>query len=326
MRYAIVISFLALSACAADLVRIEQANSLSTQAKTIVAAARAYVTDVQTRRRDAAVALIASDPSCLWSSALVVDSQWDGSQGLCDLTGVPKSRQITLYLQPASDQGLKAVTTAVAGIAAYQGALAAVLDDKPADAKETITTAIDTLTTATGDINRIAGDKIFDLGPLSSDRAKAVVALIGTLDTMLQTNLKVKAVGKIVDKTDSTALFDALDAAAHRLNQLQDGNAVTMRLAALNRAYSHDRTTLSFSDRVTRLRDLAAADDERISGLRGRYETFHDLIEQLRKSDKELRDGLAGNFSPEKRREIASANRKQIFSILSQIAAIFPPI
>jgi hypothetical protein len=326
MRFAAVAIALVLSACAANELRIERANSLSAQAKVTVGAGRAYIADLQTRRREAAVALIASDPSCLWVPSLTVDSEWDGTRGLCDLTGVPTSRRVSINLQPVTPEALKAITTSIAGIAAYQGALADILEEEPEDAKESIATAIETLTTAAGDINRIAGDNVLDLGPLSSGRAEAVVSLIATLDALRQTDLKVRHVRTLVAQTNSADLIDALDQSATRLNLLQDGNAVTIRLQGLNRAYSDERARLNFSERVERLRELAAANDDFVSGRRLRLETFRGVLTELRQSDTALRDALAGRFTPEERRRIARENRKQLFSILSQIAAIFPPL
>ncbi|MEP9403637.1 hypothetical protein [Sphingomonas sp. VNH70] len=326
MRFAAFAIPLMLSACAANELRIERANSLSAQAKVTVAAGRTYITDLQARRREAALALIASDPSCLWVPTLTVDAEWDGSRGLCDLTGVPATRQETINLQPISPEGLKAMTTAIAGIAAYQGSLADILEEEPENARESIGTAIETLATAAGDINRIAGDNVLDLGPLTSDRAAAVVALIGTLDAMRQTELKVRDVRALVARTDSTALIDVLDESATRLNRIQDGNAVVLRLQGLNRAYSDERSRLNFSERVERLRELAAANDDFVSGRRLRLETFRGVLIELRRSDAALRDALAGRFTAEERRRIARENRRQLFSILSQVAAIFPPL
>lgn len=325
MRVGIAISLL-LAGCAANQLRVERANSFSTQAMTTVAAARTFIAGVQTRRRDAAVALVASDPSCLWGPVIIVDRDWNGRGGLCDLRSVPETRRRQLILQPASPEALKAITTAIGGIAAYQEALADILDEKPDDAKEVITTAIDTLTTATGDINRIAGEKIFDLGGLSSDRAKAVVNLIGTLADMQQTNLKVGNVRLLIERTDSAALISALDESAARLSILQDGNSATYRLLGLTVAYGNERTSLRYHDRVARVREIAAATDDVTSGNRERLRTLRGVLTDLTQIDQKLRDALAGRFTPEERHRIARENRKQLFAILTQVASLFPPL
>ena len=325
MRVAVAVSLL-LTGCAANQLRLERASSFSTQAKTTVAAARAFVSDVQARRREAAVALVASDPSCLWGPSIVVDRDWNGRRGLCDLRDVPKSSQQPLLLQPASPEALKAITTAIGGLAAYQEALADILDEKPEDAKDAITTAIDTLTTAAGDINRIAGDKLLDLGPLSSDRAKAVVNLIGTLVAMQQTDLKVRTVRALVERTDSAALASALDASAAQLSTLQDGNSATYRLLGLTVAYGDERARLRYSERVAQVREIAGATDDLVSGNRQRLQALRAVLTELGKTDTNLRNALAGRFTQAERRQIALDNRKQLFAILSQVAALFPPI
>lgn len=324
------LGFLLLAGCAANQVRLEIAGDVSTKAKATTAAASAYVADVQARRREAAVALVASDPTCTWGSSIVMDLKWDPAKtkrGLCDMRGVPPSRQVTVNLQPVSDQGLKAITAAIAGIAAYQGALADILDEKPIDAKAEISSAIDTLTTASSDINRIAGSKVIDLGVLSSDPAKAVVDLIGTLVQLKQTDLKVRRVRGVIESHNATKLLDMLSTAVIKLNRLQDANSATYKLFALDAAYSRERTMLRFDERVQRVHDLAIAADEVTDGKVARIAGLQKAIKDLRTSNDELEQAVLHNeISAERRKQVARENRKQIFSILSQVAAFFPAV
>jgi hypothetical protein len=322
----IALGFLLLSACAADQLRLERAGDLSTQAKTTVAAANNYVAGVQTRRRDAAIALVASDPTCTWGPYITIDRGWDGKRGLCDMAGVPVDRQVRINLQPVSSQGLKALTEAIAGLVAYQGALADILDEKPDDARESISSAIQTLSTASSDINRIAGSKLIDLGPLTGDRATAVVTLIGTLVEMQQTDLKVGKIRAIVAKTDARILIGNLRDGASKLSTLQDANSAVYRLFALDKAYSRERSTLDFTARLQRVRDLATASDDVTDSGAERLAALTAALDTLGATDAKLRDALAGKFSREERSRIARENRKQLFSILSQVAAIFPPL
>jgi len=164
--------FLGLSACAADIVRLEHAGAVSTQATATVNAARAYLFDVQARRREANIALVASDPGCSWGSSVTTDTAWLPPRSFCDVRGIPENRRVKISLRPVSEEALKGIAVTIAGIAAYQGALADVLDEEPVDAKGGLTDAIDKLTTASADINRIAGEKLLDLGPLTSNRGE----------------------------------------------------------------------------------------------------------------------------------------------------------
>ena len=325
MRFGIAIALL-LGGCAANQLRLERASSFSTQARTTVAAARAFTTGVQTRRREAAVALVASDASCLWGPVIIVDRDWDGRSGLCDLRSVPQDRRQSLVLLPASPEALKAVTTAIGGIAAYQEALTDILDAKPDDAKEAISTAIDTLTTATSDLNRIAGEKLIDISFLSSDTAKAGVKLIGTLIDLQQTDLKVGRVRGLVDRTDGAALIASLDGSLGRLSTLQDGNSATYRLLGLTVAYSDARKGMEYSERVKRVGEIAAATEDVVSGNGARLKVLRGVLADLADTDQKLRTALAGRFTPEERRQIARENRKQILAILSQVAGLFPTL
>jgi hypothetical protein len=321
MRYT-ALGFLLLSGCAADQLRLDQAGDVSTQAKATVAAANSYTAQVQRRHREAAIALVASDPTCDWGDYLTIDSQWDGERGLCDVGGVPTSRQVKIDLRPISQQGLTVVTEAVAGLAAYQGALAAVLDNKPDEAKDSLLTAIQTLSTVSSDIDRVVGAKAIDLGPLTGGQAGPITTLIGTLIEMQQTDLKAKKVQAIVAKTSSTALFEALKGGVAKLDTLQDANAATERYFALDKIYSREHAALDFPARVQLVRDLAAASDDMNDGPTAHLKVLADAIDKLAASDAKLRDA----FSREGRKKIAQQNRTQLVSILSEVAAIFPAL
>ncbi len=326
MRFLLFACLLPLAGCAADTIRLERAGAVSTQAKATVSAAQAYVADVRERRREGAVALVASDPSCLWGPSIEVDRDWKGDTALCDVSRVPPGRRQTINLTLGSPEAIRAITTAVAGLAAYQAALADVLEDDPDEARDSAATAIETLSTAAGDFNRIAGSKAIDLGPLTSARSDAVVKLVGTLVTLQQTSLKVGGVRRVAASTDAVELIDALNAGVTRLGSLQDGNSAVLRLAGLTTAYSMDARKLPFTERVIRVREIAAASDDVAAGTASRVAVLKSVLDKMRIADAALRDALSGRFSAEERRRIARENRKQLFSLLSQVAAIFPPL
>ncbi|MBV2149813.1 hypothetical protein KRZ98_16325 [Sphingobium sp. AS12] len=317
---------LLLSSCAADVLRLEYAGQVSTQAGALVQSAKGYVADVKARRREANIALVASDPSCSWGDVLVIDRRWRPPAGLCDLAGVPPERQERIDLRPLSQDALKTITVAIAGVAAYQAALADVLEDKPPDAKEAINSAIGSLSTASSDINRIAGEKLFDLGVLTSDRAKAVVDLIGTLVALQQTSLKVNAVRAVVAEKDSKPLLSALDDGVTKLAALQDANSASRLLFALDLAYGRERANADFVGRREWIRQIAAAADDSPGAREARIAALRSALTQLAAIDMKLRQALAGEFSKADRQRIARENRAQILGILSQVAAIFPAI
>lgn len=326
MRYLLLLCLLPLPGCAADTIRLERAGAVSTQAKATASAAQAYVANVRDKRREGAVALVASDPGCLWGPSIVVDRERTGDAALCDVSRVPPDRRLTIDLTLGSPEAIRAITTAIAGLAAYQAALADVLEDDPDEAREDVGTAIETLSTAAGDFNRIAGSKAIDLGPLTGGRSDAVVKLVGTLVMLQQTSLKVGEVRRIATRIDAAELIDALDAGARRLGSLQDGNSAVMRLTALTDAYGVDAPKLSFADRVVRVREIASASDDVSTGAASRVAVLGTVLEAMRDADSALRNALAGRFSAAERRRIARENRTQVFSMLSQVAAIFPPL
>lgn len=319
-------ALLVLTACAADTVRLERAGTVSTQARAVTIGVNAYVADVQARRREANVALVASDASCDWGDAITVDTQWNGRRGLCDVTGLPAARRATISLRPVSAESLRPIAMSVAGVATFQAALAEILDTKPVDARAEINGAIETLSTAASDINRIAGEKLVNLGPLTSDRGTAVAELVGTLVELQQTNLKVRRVAAIVDRVDTARLYDDLRVAVTGLRRLQDGNSADGIRDALDRVYARDAGRLDFTQRRDLVRQIAAARDEAGDAGDARLDALTDAIDQLASSDVQLRRALAGEFTPEVRRSIARENRKQAFGLLTKIAALFPAI
>jgi len=317
---------LALSACAANVVRLEHASAVSTQATATVNAANAYLADVRARRREANIALVASDPHCGWGDFVTTDTEWAPPRGFCDVKGVPAGRQVRVSLKPISEEALKGLTVAIAGIATYQAALADVLDDKPDDAKAGITDAIDKLSTASSDINRIAGEKLIDLGPLTGDPAKAVIELVGTLAALEQTNMKVESVRHVVAGVAPGPLYGDLKTGLTKLADLQDANSTARQRFALEEGYAQEVGKLSFADRRDWIRQIAAAADEDASVRKARLAVLTGVVDKLATSDGSLRNALAGKFTPEERRRIARENRTQILGLLSKVAALFPAI
>jgi signal transduction histidine kinase len=129
-----------------------------------------------------------------------------------------------------------------------------------------------------------------------------------------------------VAKTDARILIGNLRDGASKLSTLQDANSAVYRLFALDKAYSRERSTLDFTARLQRVRDLATASDDVTDSGAERLAALIAALDTLGATDAKLRDALAGKFSREERSRIARENRKQLFSILSQVAAIFPPL
>ncbi|KWV95075.1 hypothetical protein [Erythrobacter sp. AP23] len=325
MRIAILAALL-LSGCAASNLQLERAGAASTVTRSTVALARNYTNELQLRRREAAVALVASDPLCMWGGTITVDRQWDGSRSLCDLQGVPEARQIEVSLEPIAEDRLATLTTIVAGLAAYQAALADILEEKPDEARLTLATATSTLAVAATDINRITGGAAIDLGPLTGERQDAVLTLVQTLSDMYETKMKVRKVRALVDRANTAMLIEDLETAIGRLESLQGGNADTQLLLALSLAYASEAQRAPFAERRALIREIAAANDLVSGANTEAAQELAKVLAELAKVDQAMRRALAGDFSEAERARIARENRRAVFSILSQIAAIFPPL
>ena len=64
-----------------------------------------------------------------------------------------------------------------AGVATFQAALAELFDAKPVDARTKINGAVEALSAAVSDINRISREKLINIGPLTGEKGKAVFDL-----------------------------------------------------------------------------------------------------------------------------------------------------
>jgi hypothetical protein len=318
---------LLLSSCAANEVRLEYAGTVASQAKQVTDATNKYVEGVQARRREASITLLANNPQCQWGEVIKIDRQWQGGD-ICNLVGVPVDRQQEIRIGPLSDEALKGLTAAVVGVAAYRGALAEVLDEKPFDAKTSIDEAISMLTTASADLNRIAGStigsKTLNFDVLKGDQVASIVTLIDALIDLQQTDLKVQKVRAVTVKIDGQKLFDDLAADVTSVGGLHDASSALRLRDNLKTAYERAAPGLTFDERRERLRQIAAADDEVSFLTKKRVQALTDAVIALKGTDLEFRRALAGEFTEEKRREIARRNRKMVLSILSKLAAVFP--
>ena len=239
---------------------------------------------------------------------------------------MPEARQIEVSLEPIAEDRLATLTTIVAGLAAYQAALADILEEKPDEARLTLATATSTLAVAATDINRIAGGVAIDLGPLTGERQDAVLTLVQTLSDMYETKMKVRKVRALVDRANTAMLIEDLETAIGRLESLQGGNADTQLLLALSLAYASEAQRAPFAERRALLREIAAANDLVSGANTEAAQELAKVLAELAKVDQAMRRALAGDFSEAERARIARENRRAVFSILSQIAAIFPPL
>ena len=326
---------LTLSACTADLERKSATRAFDAQAEVVAARGATYISEVQTRRRNANVALVASDPSCRWGPTVWVRDNWSAPKiggapsSLCGEMGAVGFHEVRLTSVDATP-----LAPQLSALVLYQKALADVVSKSPADAQSSLTEAIRTLTAVSGDFSRDRTYKRLYLarGRQTSLMRPPICSMF--LIQMRSTHLQVAEVKEIAGRFDAPAYFANLRWSVARLGNLYDENSVARITAALDRVVAlealrktgeQDEPAVFYNARRDLIEGVAIAQDMRQSPS-ARVKPLTDAIDALEKLDSSLRENLAGHFSATQRKEISRKNRAQVVDILGKVAAIFPAL
>jgi hypothetical protein len=318
--------------CANNAIRLDTASSLQIRSREAVAATAAYFDAVEQRRREAAAALVASDPSCLPATPLriqVPNAYAIGHAPLCLADGAPDPGYTAFEIDIGSTPRsvLEPRIALLAAISDYADALATILEVPGSDVSVKITAFTDQADRLARFTNFVAGTDLPNVNAAAaSEQGKSLVALIAFANELARearqtrdVRALVAARGYVVDR--------ALASLSTQLSTWGKGaarNADDLYANALLRTYIRNRATLSpdqreqLAARVFTAREAARQGPERARQVA-------DAIELAAKAQVELRDALAGRLTPEQRRAAARLNIDRITRALGLIASIANP-
>jgi hypothetical protein len=323
---------LLLAGCATNAIRLEAAGAVQARSREAVTATASYFDAIEQRRREAAAALVASDPSCLPATPLRIQVPIAPSAPaapLC-LSGEAPAAGYTAFEIDISSSPRAVLEPRVALIAAisdYADALAAILDAPKADVSAEITAFADQADRLARFSNFIAGTDLPNVNAaVASEQGQSLVALIAFASDLAREARQTRNVralvierGAVVDRT-----LASLSTQVTTWGRGAARNADDLYGNALFRTYIRNRESLSADQREQLAGRVFAAREAAKDGP-ARAALVADAINLAAKAQAGLRDALAGRLTPEQRRAAARLNIDRITRALGLIASLANP-
>ena len=321
-----------LAGCATNVVRLEAAGAMQARSRAAVTATASYFDAIEQRRREAAAALVASDPSCLPATPLRIQvpiAPTAPAAPLCLAGGAPAAGYTAFEIDIGSSPRavLEPRIALLAAISDYANALAAILDAPKTDVSVEITAFADQADRLARFSNFVAGTDLPNVNAaVASEQAQSLVALIAFASDLAREAGQTRDVRALV--TGRGAVVDrALASLSVQVTTWGRGaarNADDLYGNALFRTYIRNRASLSADQREQLATRVFAAREAAKEGP-ARAAQVADAIDLAAKAQGGLRDALAGRLTSQQRRAAARLNIDRITRALGLIASLATP-
>ena len=323
---------LVLSGCATNAIRLEAAGAVQARSRDAVTATASYFEAIEQRRRDAAAALVASDPSCLPATPLRIQvpvTPTAPAAPLClsDETPAPGYTAFEIDIGSSPRAVLEPRIALISAISDYADALATVLEAPKTDVSAEITAFADQADRLVRFSDFVAGTDLPDINAaVASEQGQSLIALIAFASDLAREARQTKNVRALV--IERGAVVDrALASLSVQVTTWGRGaarNADDLYGNALFRTYIRNRASLSADQREQLAARVFAAREAAKDGP-ARAAQVADAIDLAAKAQRGLRDALAGRLTPQQRRAAARLNIDRITRALGMIASLATP-
>ena len=326
------VAALLLAGCATNAIRLETAGTVQTRSREAVTAASTYFDAIEQRRRAAAAALVASDPSCLPATPLRIQvpiASTAGAAPLCPADEAPAPGYTTFEVDIGSSPRtvLEPRIALLAAISDYADALASILEAPKTDVSAEITAFADQADRLARFSNFVAGTALPNVNAaIANEQGQSLVALIAFASDLAREARQTRDVralvierGAVVDRAIASLFVQVSTwgrGAARNADDLY-GNA-------LFRTYIRNRANLSADQREQLATRVFAAREGAKQGP-ARAAQVAEAIDLAAKAQTALRDALAGRLTPQQRRAAARLNIDRITRALGLIASMATP-
>lgn len=320
--------------CAGNAVRLDAARAVVSRSSEATEAARAYFEAIETRRAQAAAALVASDPSCLPLARIVIQIPRGPtprrSAPLCVGENGPAPGYVAypLDLGPSPRSILEPRIALMAAVADYSAALARIADDPDADVAAEITAFADQVErvgrfasfVSGGDVPRVTAA----LRSEQAQSARGLVTLAAELAKEARNTRKVRelviARGVVIDRALSS-LRKQVEVWGRGSAATADdlyGNALFQNYLANRRTLAPERREL-LANRVFEARAAAREGGARAASV-------GEAIGLTQAAQAGLRGALVGRFTARQRRALVRLNIDRVTRALGLIAGLANPV
>ncbi|TVV71454.1 hypothetical protein [Sphingomonas solaris] len=321
-----------LGGCATNAVRLETAGTVQTRSREAVTAASTYFDTIEQRRRAAAAALVASDPSCLPATPLRIQvpiASTAGAAPLClaDEARAPGYTTFEVDIGSTPRTVLEPRIALLAAISDYADAIASILEAPKTDVSAEITAFADQADRLARFSNFAAGTDLPNVNAaIASEQGQSLVALIAFASDLAREARQTRDVRALV--IERGAVVDrAIASLSVQVSTWGRGaarNADDLYGNALFRTYIRNRANLSADQREHLATRVFAAREGAKQGP-ARAAQVAEAIDLAAKAQTALRDAMAGRLTPQQRRAVARLNIDRITRALGLIASMATP-
>ncbi|MBB4660148.1 hypothetical protein [Parvularcula dongshanensis] len=324
----------ALGACALNAARLEAGHEVAERSNYALAAAHAYFDAIEARRTEAAAALVASDPSCLPISPLVIQIPAaplppSGAAPLCVGEDGPapgyEAFPITLGASPRAV--LAPRIELLTAIADYAGALAAILDAPKTDVSALLADAAAKLEETRRFANFVGGSDLpSPADAVSGNQGQALLALFAFVEDLAREGRDADRVRALVEERGAV-VDEALTLLEAQVRDWARGSASTaddLYGNALFRTYDRYREDMTPQAREALAARIFAA---RAAAAEGplRAAAVADAIGLVEEAQAELR-ALLDEPSEAVRQAAARRNLDRVLTALGLVANLANPL
>jgi hypothetical protein len=321
-----------LAGCATNALQLEAAGAVQSRSREAVTATSRYFDAVEQRRREAAAALVASDPSCLPATPLRIQVPIAPTAPVAPLclageAPAPGYTAFDINIGSSPRAVLEPRVALIAAISDYADASAAILDAPKTDVSTEITAFADQADRLARFTKFVAGTDLPNVNAaVATEQGRSLVALIAfaaDLAREARQSHDVRALvighGAVVDRA-----LAALWTQVRRWGRGAARNADDLYGNALFRTYLRNRAGLSADQREQLAARIFAA-REAAGEEPARAAQVADAIDLAAKAQAGLRDAVDGGLTPQQRRAAARLNTDRITRALGLIASLATP-
>jgi hypothetical protein len=329
-RFCLAAAVATLTACSANTLRVESAGSVSAASTAMVTQARETLAFTRARRDEANTTLVASDRSCSPGAALLLlrrGPDWTPSTPrapLCAATATPPLGYVTqrMDLSSISDETLKPTLLMIAAVADYGSALSKIVERPDADIAEELNALAGKASEASVLANALLGTSLPSATQLlATDQAQAALALLQFAERLSAEARRVRDIRAVVRNhgAEIDALIPRLRDQLTRWLRLSAEGDAQIYVGNLQRVYREQRDTMDFDGRRALVRLINDARLQ-VEAVQLRQRALDQALTTFQEAQTQLREHLAGNFTPQERARIAQLNRRRMIEALGLVA------
>ncbi len=326
----IALAALALTSCASNSQRLARGHSVASAGSEAVKASKAFLTTVRAARDEANLTIVASQPSCAWADSIVVADQSAGPlRPFCVAAGETRRPGDFDYpLRPISEAALRPTLTSIGALAAYLGAVNAIVDRKGGDAGAELADAYAKARDAQSDLAVATATKLDIIPALTTKQTAAIADLVRLVDELASEHHKVDDLRRLVAGQHArvAALIDDLSAQVALWGRvsLKGSTEIVDNFVALDGYRLGEAKAVADFDGRRKVIERIQKARKGVADGAALTASLIATLNEVKAAQAAFEDGLSAHphWSAKERARAAALNRQRLVTALRGLAAV----